>query len=945
LSEAAGNDLWPINHLKSDWQSLKIAEPMDYTISSTVFALTDYGFWLTCGSTGVFLALLIRSSRRHRLQAEGQIHQGTQLKAAQTIAERLQEQFSDVTALNQALQISLEQGQAKTADLERQVTVLTQAQQTWEQAQTSQASRLQALQQREQTLTQEQQQLHTHLQQEQESRTGLENEKQMLTEAKTKLEIDFRQSQNKIRTLQNQLQSLQAEQPQRAVLEQQVKTLSQQQAKLTQDLQQTRSETNRLQPQLQALIQEKETLGATAQQAQATIQSLQQNLDARTQENREIQQALQQAQEQGATLQGHLQVLGQELEASQPLRQQLTETQQSQQNAEKERDQAIAKLRDAQTQITELQPLQAQVETLQRQLEDAWRNREQLEAQVHTLTAENAQLCPAEDIERLQVQLQQTRVELEQAASPELIAELQTVSQDRDRLISDLNTATQALSQLQTVHTKAEAPSDWEQQLQTVVEERNRISQDLQQAQQTTLTLQHQLFELEQQNQLLETAEHTTTELEARLGQVIAERDLSRQDLTAAVLRAEALEASQQNAQHTQAAALEAQLVPLERQIEALVQARDHSQAELQKAKADILRLQAQMRDFKSQAQLQNLELENLENQKTSIEEALEQAVASAAPLAEQVITLTNHRDLLMTEVGEAEGVIADLQMNIQSLETNLGDVMQALQEAEDQPLEQQLRGVIQERDRIQQDLQWAKAATVAEQEENQALRQQLQTLTNTLEAQNSSLIQARDRLQTDLQIAQATIAELEAQDRMAPAEEETLRQTIETLTQEQEQLSQDFQAACKAGAALEQQVETLQKEKANLEEAMQLAQQVVASLQQQVQNVPAASPPVPDTANSTNAPTEVQEKNCSFSVVDQSFVITGKLASLSADRVKTLIEAAGGRINAHPSAKTSYIVVGQNPGNKLQKAEKYGVPQLTETQLLDLLGLESSQP
>jgi chromosome segregation ATPase len=771
-----------------------MAEPMDYAIGSTVFALTNYGFWLACGSTGVLLALLIRSGRRQRLQAEGQVRQGAH---AQKMAEQLQGQLSEVTALNQALEISLEQGQAKTADLEHQVAVLTQVQQAWEQTQTSQASRIQALQENEQTLTQEHQQLQIRLQQEQENRTGLENEKQMLTEAKTKLEIDCRQSQNKIRTLQNQL--LQAEQPQRA--EQQVKTLSQQQVKLTQDL----------------------------QQAQATIQSLQQNLDARTQENDEIQQALQQAQEQDATLQGQLQGLEQELEASQSLRQQLIE---AQQDAEKERDQAIARL-------TELQPLQVQVETLQQQLEAIRENREQLEAQVQTLTAENAQLCPVEEVERLQ--------------------------------------------------------------------------------------------------QALATAEQTTAELEARLGQVITERDRSRQDLTAL----QALAASQHHDQH----ALEAQLVPLEQENETLGQAQEQSQIELQQAKADILRLQTQIRDFKSQAQLQSLELENLENQKTSIEEALEQAVASAAPLAEQVITLTNHRDLLMTEVGEAEGVIADLQIKIQSLQTDLGDVMQALQEAEDQPLEQQLRSMIQERDRIQQDLQWAKAATVAEQEDNQALRQQLQTLTDTLEAQNSSSIQVRDQLQADLQIAQATIAELEAQKRAAPAAAETLQQTVEALTREQEQLSQDFQAACKAGAALEQQVETLQKEKANLEEAMQLAQQVVASLQQQVQNMPAASLPDPDATHSTNAPTEVQSQNSSFSVADQSFVITGKLASLSAERVKTLIEAAGGRINAHPSAKTSYIIVGQNPGSKLQKAEKYGVPQLTETQLLDLLGLESSQP
>lgn len=56
---------------------------------------------------------------------------------------------------------------------------------------------------------------------------------------------------------------------------------------------------------------------------------------------------------------------------------------------------------------------------------------------------------------------------------------------------------------------------------------------------------------------------------------------------------------------------------------------------------------------------------------------------------------------------------------------------------------------------------------------------------------------------------------------------------------------------------------------------------------------------------------------------------------------MKTIIQEAGGTINTHPSSKTSYVVVGKDPGNKLKKAEKYSIPQLSEQQLMELLGLD----
>jgi len=74
--------------------------------------------------------------------------------------------------------------------------------------------------------------------------------------------------------------------------------------------------------------------------------------------------------------------------------------------------------------------------------------------------------------------------------------------------------------------------------------------------------------------------------------------------------------------------------------------------------------------------------------------------------------------------------------------------------------------------------------------------------------------------------------------------------------------------------------------------------------------------------------------------IVGKSFVVTGTLPTLKRDEAEALIKNAGGKITGSVSAKTSYLVVGEDAGSKLAKAEALGVPQLSEAQLLELLGV-----
>ncbi len=74
------------------------------------------------------------------------------------------------------------------------------------------------------------------------------------------------------------------------------------------------------------------------------------------------------------------------------------------------------------------------------------------------------------------------------------------------------------------------------------------------------------------------------------------------------------------------------------------------------------------------------------------------------------------------------------------------------------------------------------------------------------------------------------------------------------------------------------------------------------------------------------------------------TFVITGTLASLSRDEAKELIEKNGGKTTDSVSKKTSYLLLGENPGSKFDKARALGVTIIGEEQLLDLIKSRSVQ-
>ncbi len=70
-----------------------------------------------------------------------------------------------------------------------------------------------------------------------------------------------------------------------------------------------------------------------------------------------------------------------------------------------------------------------------------------------------------------------------------------------------------------------------------------------------------------------------------------------------------------------------------------------------------------------------------------------------------------------------------------------------------------------------------------------------------------------------------------------------------------------------------------------------------------------------------------------------KSLVVTGTLGKMSREEAKEAVREAGGDWVSSVSKNTDYVVVGENPGSKVDKAEKLGVRILDEKEFLKLLG------
>ena len=66
---------------------------------------------------------------------------------------------------------------------------------------------------------------------------------------------------------------------------------------------------------------------------------------------------------------------------------------------------------------------------------------------------------------------------------------------------------------------------------------------------------------------------------------------------------------------------------------------------------------------------------------------------------------------------------------------------------------------------------------------------------------------------------------------------------------------------------------------------------------------------------------------------------MTGTLERFSRDEAKEAVRQHGGKSTGSVSKKTDYVVVGENAGSKLDKAQQLGIRVLNEEEFIQLIG------
>jgi len=69
-----------------------------------------------------------------------------------------------------------------------------------------------------------------------------------------------------------------------------------------------------------------------------------------------------------------------------------------------------------------------------------------------------------------------------------------------------------------------------------------------------------------------------------------------------------------------------------------------------------------------------------------------------------------------------------------------------------------------------------------------------------------------------------------------------------------------------------------------------------------------------------------------------KTIVVTGTLKNFTRQQIEQAIRQAGGKPSSSVSKKTDFVLVGREPGSKIDKAQKLGVKIINERQFLELL-------
>ncbi len=72
--------------------------------------------------------------------------------------------------------------------------------------------------------------------------------------------------------------------------------------------------------------------------------------------------------------------------------------------------------------------------------------------------------------------------------------------------------------------------------------------------------------------------------------------------------------------------------------------------------------------------------------------------------------------------------------------------------------------------------------------------------------------------------------------------------------------------------------------------------------------------------------------------LADLVFVVTGKLKEYSRGDIKQIIQEAGGRVTGSVSSNTDFVLIGEDPGSKRDKAQELGIKIISEHEFNEMI-------
>ncbi|XHU96053.1 MAG: hypothetical protein JJP05_00795 [cyanobacterium endosymbiont of Rhopalodia gibba] len=273
----------------------------------------------------------------------------------------------------------------------------------------------------------------------------------------------------------------------------------------------------------------------------------------------------------------------------------------------------------------------------------------------------------------------------------------------------------------------------------------------------------------------------------------------------------------------------------------------------------------------------------------------------------------------------QLESLRRENEYTVNTLQKELGNIA---------TLQQKIDSLTQEKKKLEEILNKESQLVVSLERQLQGLAKEKEALEASLQQKIDSLTQEKKTFEETITKERKQLATLQEQAKEKEALEATLEQRIDSLNKEKKTFEETITKERKRLATLEKKIKGLETQQSSLQDSVAKPYNILSKSQSILEDTQEIQ------GKSTTGNTQENEKSLNQESLfeGKKIVVLGNLSQMNRDEAKSYIQKAGGTLSSSPSLKTHYVVVGETPGDKLRKAQKFGICQLSETEFIKLL-------